>query len=229
MSPICAAIIAEHAARRAGVALLLAAAERRVRFVDDDHHRAHRAQHRQHALEVAFGLADVLRAEVLEHHARHADLAADALRQERLAGADRAAEQIAHRQLSSAPRFSSAASSRSRAFAASWPTTVSSVHFGSMNSSRPRHCRSSSRFFSARNTVGVEPLAALARRLDQHVEIGERDAGGQRGELARRRSRRTPSSGASAVGAAMNALALGFVGQRHFDRRDVRVAGRADR
>ena len=33
--------------------------------------------------------------------------------------------------LSSMPRFKSAASSRSRAFAASWPTTVSSVHLGS--------------------------------------------------------------------------------------------------
>ena len=88
----------EHAARRARVAVLLAAAERRVGFVDDDDHRAHRAQHRQHALEIAFGLADVLRAEVLQDHARHADLAADALREKRLAGADRAAQQIAHRQ-----------------------------------------------------------------------------------------------------------------------------------
>ena len=39
--------------------------------------------------------------------------------------------------LSSAPRLSNAASSRSRAFAAAWPTTVSRVHRGSMNSSRP--------------------------------------------------------------------------------------------
>ena len=44
---------AEHAARRAGVAVLLAAAERRVGLVDDDDHRAHRAEHGQHALEVA--------------------------------------------------------------------------------------------------------------------------------------------------------------------------------
>src|SRR6185295_12011659 len=72
--------------------------ERGVRLVDDDHDRPHGAQHREHALEVALGLADVLRSEVLEDETRHADLAADALGEERLAGTDRAAEQIAHRQ-----------------------------------------------------------------------------------------------------------------------------------
>ena len=88
---------AEDAARRAGVAILLAAAERGVGLVDDDDDRAHRAQHGQDALEIALRLADVLRSKVLQHHARHADLAAHALGEERLARADRAAEQVAHR------------------------------------------------------------------------------------------------------------------------------------
>ena len=89
---------AEHTARRAGIAVLLAAAERRVGLVDDNDDRPHGAQHGQHALEIAFGLADILGSEVLEDHARHADLAADALREKRLAGADRTAQQIPHRQ-----------------------------------------------------------------------------------------------------------------------------------
>src|SRR5260221_6122368 len=42
-----------------------------IGFVDDHDHRAHRAQHREHALEVAFRLADVLRPEVLQHDAGH--------------------------------------------------------------------------------------------------------------------------------------------------------------
>ena len=96
VSPICAAIIAEDARADAGVAALVAIAEHRVGLVDDHHDRAHRAEHAEDALEVAFGLADVLAAEVLEHDGGHADRSGEAGRQEALAGADRAAEQVAH-------------------------------------------------------------------------------------------------------------------------------------
>ena len=56
-----------------------------------------RSQHGQHLLKVAFGFADVLRAEVAQHDARNADRAGVALGQECFAGADRAAHQVAHR------------------------------------------------------------------------------------------------------------------------------------
>ena len=204
VSPICAAIIAEHAARRAGVAVLLAAAERRVGFVDDDDHRAHRAQHRQHALEVAFGLADVLRPEVLEDHARHADLAADALREKRLAGADRAAQQIAHRQaveraaleqrrVLAQPRLRRlvADDGVERPLRLDELEQAAALPLEQALLQRPEHRR-------------VEPLAALARRLNQHVEIGERDAGGQLRELRRVEVGEVRRSAPSPVDAWMN-------------------------
>ena len=49
-------------------------------------------------LEVALCLADVLRSEVLQDDARDADLAAQALREKRLARADGTAQQITHGQ-----------------------------------------------------------------------------------------------------------------------------------
>ncbi len=192
---------AEDAARRAGVAVLLAAAERGVGLVDDDDHRAHGAKDGQHALEIALRLAHILRSEVLQHHAGHADLAA-----RRTGRGTTCPCRPARRSDSPSagcramPRLSSAASSRSRALAASWPTTVSSVHFGSMNSSSPWHCRSISRFFELAEHAGVEPAAAFARRLHEDVEVGERDAGGQRRQLRGVVSPRTPASAAGVDG-----------------------------
>ena len=59
VSPICAAIIANTRLDVPEVAFRLAAAERRIGFVDDDHDRPHRTQHRQDALEIPFRFADV--------------------------------------------------------------------------------------------------------------------------------------------------------------------------
>jgi hypothetical protein len=71
---------------------------------------------------------------------------------------------------------------------------------------------------------GVETLAAFAGRLHQHVEIGQRDAGRELGELGDREvgeidHRRV----AGRRGDERGALRLGR--QRHLDRGDVRVVG----
>ena len=174
---------AEHAARRSGVAVLLASAERDVGLIDDHDDRAHGAQHRQHAFEVALGLADVLRSEVLEHHARHANLAADALRKERLAGADRSADQIAHRHA-----VERAALEQRRILAqpllrrlvaddrVERPLRLDELE-------QPVALALDQPLLQLAEDFRVEPAAALACRLHDDVEVGERDARGQRGQL----------------------------------------------
>ena len=87
----------EDAARGARVAAGLAVAERRVGLVDDHDDRPHGPEDGEELLEVALGLAHVLRAEVRELDAGDADRAGEALGQVGLAGADRAADQVAHR------------------------------------------------------------------------------------------------------------------------------------
>ena len=86
----------EDAARRARVSARFAIAERRVGLVDDDDHRPHGPQHGEKLLEVALGLADVLRAEVAQLDAGNADRAGEAFGEVGLAGADGPADQVAH-------------------------------------------------------------------------------------------------------------------------------------
>src|SRR6185503_8414706 len=120
---------------------------------------------RQDALEVALGFADVFRSEVLEEHARHANLAADALREKRLAGTDRAAQQIAHRQ-----RVERAALEQRRVFAQPRLGRLVADH----RLERPLRLDELEQaaalpleqaLLQRAEDSGVEPLAALARRL----------------------------------------------------------------
>ena len=117
----------EHAGRGARVAVGLAVAQGGVGLVDDDHHRPERPQHGEHLLQVALRLADVLRAEVLQHHAGNADRAGVALGQIGLAGAHGAADQVAHRRRVELAAVIHWASSWSRFLASAWPATRSSV------------------------------------------------------------------------------------------------------
>ena len=100
-----------------------------------NHHRAHGGRTAS-TVRVALRLAHVLRTEVLEHDAGRTNIAADALGQERFSVPTGPQIRYPIGRLYGEPRLSSAASSRRRVFAASCPTTVSSVHFGSMKSSR---------------------------------------------------------------------------------------------
>src|SRR6185295_7277290 len=158
-----------------GIALLLAAAQRGIRFIDHDDDRAHRTQHGEHALEIAFRLADVLRSEILEDDARHADLAADALRKERLAGSDRSAKQISHRQA-----VERAALQQGRIFTqprlgrlvtddrVEGPLRLDELEQAvTLTLQQPFLQRSKNR--------GVEAVATLARRLNEDVEVCERN------------------------------------------------------
>ena len=81
----------------AGVALLLAVAERRVGLVDHHAHRRQRGEDLQDALQVRLGRAHPHRAEVAQLDAREADLGGEALDEEGLGAPHRAADQVAHR------------------------------------------------------------------------------------------------------------------------------------
>ena len=216
----------EDAARRARVALGLPAAERRIRFVDDDDHGSHRAQHRQHALQVAFRLADVLGSEILEHDARHADLAAHTLCEERLAGSDGAAQQIPHREAVERAALEQRrvlAEPRLRGLV---PHDGVERPFGFDELEEPAALALEQPLLQRAEDGGVEPLAAFAGRLDQDVEVGQGDACRQRRELRRVEVAEALDWRVADRGADER-VALLLVRQRHFDRRDVRVAGQA--
>ena len=71
---------------------------------------------------------------------------------------------------------------------------------------------------------GVEPLPALARRLDEHVEVRQRDARGERRQLPGIVVREVRHGG-GARRRGNECLPRLLVGQRHLNCRDVRVAG----
>ena len=130
-----------------------------------------------------FRLADVLRPEVLQHHAGRADLAADALGEKRFPGPDRPADQIAHRQ----------AVERS---ALEQRGVLAQPGLGRFVSDdgveRPLRLDEleqtvalplDQQLLQLAEHFRVEPSSAFARRLHDDVEVGERDACGQRRQL----------------------------------------------
>ena len=67
-----------------------------IRFVNDDHHRAHAPQDAQHTLEISFTLPHIFGTEVLQAHTRDADVPRQTLSQKGLARAYGAAKQVPH-------------------------------------------------------------------------------------------------------------------------------------
>ena len=65
----------------------------------------HGSKYAQHPLQVPFGFANVLRAEILQQHARHAHLSGHALGEKGFAGADRPTGEIPHGQRIGAAGF----------------------------------------------------------------------------------------------------------------------------
>ena len=172
-----------------------------------------------------FGLADVLAAEVLEHDRRDADRAGDAGREEALAGADRAAEQVAHRhglELAALDQVGVVEQALLRGLVADHGVEAP---LGLDELEHALRLALDQPLLELAEVGPVEAATALDRALHEHLEIGEADAGGELAELRRPSSRRTPTTSlpVALTCAARNVGALGDVGQRHLERRDVRV------
>ena len=147
--------------------------------------------------------------------------------EERLAGSDGAAQQIPHREAVERAALEQRrvlAEPRLRGLV---PHDGIERPFGFDELEEPAALTFEQPFLQRSKHAGVEPLVAFARRLNQHVDIGQRDASRHLRQLRgieireigkiRRRGRadRRPDE----------RLALLFVGERHLDCRHVRVAG----
>ena len=213
----------EDPARGARVAAGLALAERGVGLVDDDHDRAHRPQDREDLLEVGLGLADVLRPEVPQLHARDAHRPGEALGQVGLARADRPADQVAHRCGVEPTLEQRAASSSRRCLTASLPTKSSSRCGGSTNSTSPRAWRSISPFLSVLSPWASSFLPERAAADEQPVQVDEVQAARQLGQLRRGEVGEVAGLAVARVEGRGESLARRGVGHRDRQGGDVRA------
>jgi hypothetical protein len=155
----------------------------------------------------------------------HADLTAHTLGEKRLPGPDRAADEISHRQAVERAPFQQrrilaqpglgrgmADDRVQRPLRLDELEQAAALPLDQPLLERPEHRR-------------VQPAAAFAGRLHQDVEIGQRDAGGEAGQIRGVEVREGGERGG--IDSRLDeAQARRFVRQRHLDGRDVRVAGK---